>query len=101
MDALRRADWSEVPAGAGALIKALCVPALERKRTAAVCPFSRCREKGHTLRADGQLLVGDGGPGCLEGVASLVRSLLVDLLQNGLGRGLDQVLGLLESKAGE
>jgi hypothetical protein len=53
------------------------------------------------LRADGQLLVGDGGPGCLEGVASLVRSLLVDLLQNGLGRGLDQVLGLLESKAGE
>ena len=40
-------------------------------------------------------------PAASRGLASLVRSLLVDLLQNGLGRCLDEILGLLESKAGE
>jgi hypothetical protein len=48
-----------------------------------------------------RLLVGDGGAGGLEGLASLVRSLLVDLLQNGLRRCLDEILGLLEPEAGE
>jgi hypothetical protein len=69
-----------------------------------VCPFSRCRENGHTLASCSApigLLVGDGGASGLEGLASLVCSLLVDLLQNGLGGGLDQVLSLLEPKAGE
>ena len=47
------------------------------------------------------LLVGDGGAGGLESLLSLVRSLLVDLLQNGLGGCLDQVLGVLQTKAGE
>ena len=66
-----------------------------------MCPFSRCREKGHTSRAADRLLVGDGGAGGLESLLSLVRSLLVDLLQNGLGGSLDQILGFLQTKAGE
>src|SRR5580692_6425292 len=48
-----------------------------------------------------ELLDRDGGAGALEGGLGLVRGFLVDLLQDGLGGAVDQVLGLLESKAGE
>src|SRR4051812_34687819 len=46
-------------------------------------------------------LEGDGGAGALEGLLGLLRGLLGSLLQDGLGRGLDQVLGLLETEGGE
>ena len=68
-----------------------------------VSVLSMSGERTHTsvLSAPIGLFVGDGGASGLEGLASLVCSLLVDLLQNGFGGGLDQVLGLLEPKAGE
>ena len=47
------------------------------------------------------LLDRDGGAGGLEGLLGLVRSSLVDLLQDRLRRAVDQVLGLLEAQAGE
>src|SRR6202012_4583237 len=43
----------------------------------------------------------NGGAGALEGSLGLLRGLLVDLLQDGLRRAVDQVLGLLEAEAGE
>ena len=58
----------------------------------ATSPFDRLRE---------QLLVGDRCAGGLEGLARLVRRFLVDLLQNGLRSSLDQILGLLQTEAGE
>src|SRR5580704_4629300 len=47
------------------------------------------------------LLDGDGGACALEGCPPLLRALLVDLLEHRLGRAVDQVLGLLETKAGQ
>src|SRR5205814_4312463 len=47
-----------------------------------------------------RLLDGDGGAGALKGRPRLVRALLVDLLQDRLGRAVDQVLGLLQAQAG-
>src|SRR6185437_6761104 len=41
-----------------------------------------------------RLLDGDAGAGALKGRPCLVRALLVDLLQDRLGRAVDQVLGL-------
>src|SRR5512133_1677897 len=49
----------------------------------------------------GQLLVGDAGASSLQSLSGLVCGLLVDLLQHGLGGSLNQVLGLLETEAGE
>src|SRR6201987_6538390 len=46
-----------------------------------------------------RLLDGDGGAGALKGRPRLVRALLVDLLQDRLGRAVDQVLGLLQAQA--
>jgi hypothetical protein len=43
----------------------------------------------------------DGGAGALEQLLGLVGRGLVDLLQDGLGRAVDEVLGLLEAKGGE
>src|SRR5205823_6831860 len=48
-----------------------------------------------------RLLDGDGGAGALQGRLRLVRALLVDLLQDRLGRAVDQVLGLLQAQAGQ
>src|ERR1700733_843918 len=48
-----------------------------------------------------KLLDRDGGAGALKGSLRLLRGVLVDLLKDGLRRAVDQVLGLLESKAGE
>src|ERR1700742_5042315 len=48
-----------------------------------------------------ELLDRDGGAGALEGGLGLLRGLLVDLLQDGLRRAVDQVLGLLQAQAGE
>src|SRR4029077_6704480 len=48
-----------------------------------------------------RLLDGDGGAGALQGRPRLVRALLVDLLQDRLGRAVDQVLGLLQAQAGQ
>src|SRR5258708_19439445 len=48
-----------------------------------------------------QLLDRDGGAGALQGSLGLLRGVLVDLLQDGLGRAVDQVLGLLQAQAGE
>src|SRR6266536_522441 len=48
-----------------------------------------------------RLLDGDGGAGALKGRPRLVRALLVDLLQDRLGRAVDQVLGLLQAQAGQ
>src|SRR5579859_6135353 len=47
------------------------------------------------------LLDRDAGAGALQGRLRLVRALLVDLLQDGLGRAVDQVLGLLQAQAGQ
>src|SRR5690349_4771607 len=47
------------------------------------------------------LLDGDRSAGALEGSLRLVRGLLVDLLEDGLRRAVDQVLGLLQAEAGE
>src|SRR4029077_7615405 len=47
-----------------------------------------------------RLLDGDGGAGALKGRPCLVRALLIDLLQDRLGRAVDQVLGLIEAQAG-
>src|SRR5690606_6085870 len=46
-------------------------------------------------------LQGDGGAGGLQGLLRLVGGLLVDLLQDGLRRALDEVLGLLQTEAGQ
>src|SRR4051794_9775896 len=46
-------------------------------------------------------LDGDGGAGALEGSLGLLRGVLGDLLQDGLGRVVDQVLGLLEAERGQ
>src|SRR4051812_49612270 len=51
-------------------------------------------------RAGGSL-DGDGGAGALEGGLGLLRSVLGDLLQDRLGRVVDQVLGLLEAEGGQ
>src|SRR3984893_11794949 len=48
-----------------------------------------------------ELLDRDGGAGALKGSLRLLRGLLVDLLQDGLRRAVDQVLGLLQAQAGE
>src|SRR3984885_13246780 len=48
-----------------------------------------------------KLLDRDGGAGTLKGSLRLLRGVLVDLLKDGLRRAVDQVLGLLEPKAGE
>src|SRR3954471_8819385 len=53
------------------------------------------------LGQSGVLLDGDAGPGALERLLGLVGGLLVGLVQDGLGRAVDQVLGLLETQAGE
>src|SRR3954469_13093148 len=53
------------------------------------------------IRSAGTSLDGDARPGALEGLAGLVGGLLVDLLQDGLGGGLDELLGLLEAEARE
>src|SRR5215470_8387248 len=47
------------------------------------------------------LLDRDRSAGALEGSLGLLRGLLVDLLKDGLRRAVDQVLGLLETEAGE
>src|SRR5690606_16193365 len=46
-------------------------------------------------------LQGDGGAGSLEGLLGLVRRVLGDLLQDRLGRTLDEVLGLLQAEGGQ
>src|SRR5690606_39108167 len=46
-------------------------------------------------------LDGDGGPGALEGLLGLVRGVLVDALEDGLGGRVHEVLGLLEAEARE
>src|ERR1700760_2049604 len=48
-----------------------------------------------------ELLDGHRGAGALESGLGLVGGLLVDLLQDGLGRAVDQILGLLEAEVGE
>src|SRR6185312_15226894 len=48
-----------------------------------------------------ELLDGDAGAGRLELGLGLVGGFLGDLLQQRLGRAVDQVLGLLEARAGE
>src|SRR5215470_16132144 len=48
-----------------------------------------------------ELLDRDRSAGALEGSLRLLRGLLVDLLKDGLRRAVDQVLGLLETEAGE
>src|SRR5580658_9234475 len=52
-------------------------------------------------RSAPKLLDRDGGAGALEGSLGLLRRVLVDLLEDGLGGAVDQVLGLLETEAGE
>src|SRR6185312_9185103 len=51
--------------------------------------------------AAAELLDRDRSAGALEGSLRLLRGLLVDLLEDGLRRAVDQVLGLLETEAGE
>src|SRR5580693_4061474 len=74
-------------------------------------PWTReTRASGHVCVALGPglllfpgrcLLDRDGGASALQGGPPLVRALLVDLLQHRLGRGVHQVLGLLEAEAGQ
>src|ERR1700722_19868931 len=63
-------------------------------------PGRRCETQFETRSAP-KLLDRDGGAGALEGSLALLRGLLGDLLKHGLGRAVDQVLGLLETEAGE
>src|SRR6478672_6327089 len=46
-------------------------------------------------------LEGDAGPGALEGLLGLLRGSLVDLLENGLGGAVHEVLGLLQAEGGQ
>src|SRR6476661_9125409 len=46
-------------------------------------------------------LEGDGGAGGLEGLLGLVGRSLVNLLEDGLGGAVDEVLGLLEAEGGQ
>src|SRR6478735_5345647 len=55
--------------------------------------------RGGAVRAAS--LDGDGGAGGLEGLLGLVRGSLVDLLEDGLRGGLNEVLGLLQTERGE
>src|SRR5271155_981683 len=48
-----------------------------------------------------RLLDGDGGACALQGRPRLLRAFLVDLLKHRLGGAVDQVLGLLETEAGQ
>src|SRR3954447_21824776 len=77
------------------------VPVLVLSCSRAVCPAVSCRGcRGRSAPARASL-DGDLGAGALEGGLSLVRSGLVDLLQDGLRGAVDQVLGLLQAEAGE
>src|SRR6201996_1504690 len=81
--------------------------------SAGYADYSRCRRGLNEERRPGipggvpcragavVLLDRYGGAGTLEGSLGLLRGLLVDLLQDGLRRAVDQVLGLLEAQAGE
>src|SRR6476660_3640281 len=59
------------------------------------------RAAGAGPGASGGSLDRDGGAGGLEGLLGLVRGSLVDTLEDRLGRGLDQVLGLLQAEGGQ
>src|SRR5918997_3690694 len=72
-----------------------CIP----KCTKGGPPIGWTAPRGGTVRQAS--LEGDGGPGALEGVLGLVRSVLGDLLQDRLRRGLHQLLGLLQAERGE
>src|ERR1700728_1543977 len=48
-----------------------------------------------------KLLDGYRGAGAFQGGLGLFRGVLVDLLQDGLGGTVDQVLGLLQAEAGQ
>src|SRR5918994_1078718 len=61
-------------------------------------PGSPRSDQRLTLRRSLQF---DRGPGALERGPGLLGVFLVGLLDHGLGRGLDQILGLLEAEAGE
>src|SRR3954449_7222955 len=60
-----------------------------------------CCRAHPAVRAGRVSLDGDGGAGALEGSLGLLRGVLGDLLQDGLGRVVDQVLGLLEAERGQ
>src|SRR5215218_1542921 len=62
--------------------------------------LQRAAPLGYSARRAGSLQV-DGGAGAFELRLGLVGLLPGDLLEHGLRRGVDQVLGLLEAEAGE
>src|ERR1700689_1396972 len=62
------------------------------------CPGGVSRRSRRCLS---ELLHRDSGAGALESGLRLLRGVLVDLLQDGLGGAVDQVLGLLQAQAGE
>src|SRR4051794_35168370 len=60
-----------------------------------------CCRAHPAVRAGRVSLDGDGGAGALESGLGLLGGVLGDLLQDGLGRVVDQVLGLLEAERGQ
>src|SRR3954470_22413434 len=61
-----------------------------------------CRGGAYPAVSAGRVsLDGDGGAGALESGLGLLGGVLGDLLQDGLGRVVDQVLGLLEAERGQ
>lgn len=52
-------------------------------------------------RSASELLDGDGGAGGLELGLGIVSGFLVDLLQQRLGRAVDEVLGFLQAQTGD
>src|SRR5215207_8023509 len=69
-------------------------------RTASVRTHPLDARRSATLRAAAALLDLDGGAGLLELVLELVGLLALDALLDGLGRLVDERLGLLETEAG-
>src|SRR6202451_2705670 len=87
-----------------------CLPAdLAARRRGALRRFEAASRYGPGTGRGGRtrvrlrylLLDRDRGAGALEGSPRLVRGLLVDLLEHGLGRAVNQVLRLLEAEAGQ
>src|SRR5699024_1512132 len=59
-------------------------------------PFRRVRGVPRTMSLDR-----DGGAGALQGLLGLGGGVLVDLLQDGLGGAVHEVLGLLQAQGGQ
>src|SRR6202050_2750101 len=84
-----------------ALVSVACLSAVAARRGAPSYGPGSGRGGRTRVRCRYLLLDRNRGAGALEGSPRLVRGLLVDLLEHGLGRAVNQVLRLLEAEAGQ